>query len=144
MTEAEIKEYLKSPLEIRKKVNALKECRRQCRERAECISGRLKGNDKSNSNHSVNGTEDSLTALLDSEEKLIAEIHRLTQNEKEVREFISNLHSDELETVLIHRYVLGHTLTQTSTLMFCSPETIKRKSTLAIKLLSKLTRCDPF
>lgn len=56
----------------------------------------------------------------------------------EISETVSLLNDIELETVLIHRYLLFHIIEQTAELMHYSPVTVKGKQKKAIEKLSKL------
>lgn len=53
----------------------------------------------------------------------------------EISDAVALLHNEELETILIHRYLLFHTIEQTAELMHYSRANVKRKQNEAIKKL---------
>lgn len=87
----------------------------------------------------LNGTENALIRLAGIEEKYERQKKELENISSEILKAVALLDDNELETVLIHRYLLFHTTESTAELMNCSPETIKRRQRKAIE---KLTRCD--
>ncbi len=87
----------------------------------------------------LNGTQDTFLKLADIEHRYNIQKQELLKIYDEVSEAISKLHDDELEAVLIHRFLLFHTIQQTAEIMHYSPETVKRKQKKAIE---KLTRFD--
>ena len=84
----------------------------------------------------LNGTQDAFLELADIEHRYNIQKQELLKIYDEVSEAISRLHDDELETVLIHRFLLFHTIQQTADLMNYSPETVKRKQRKAIRKLT--------
>ncbi|MBP5432324.1 sigma factor-like helix-turn-helix DNA-binding protein, partial [Ruminococcus sp.] len=108
---------------------------RQCRERAEGLSRCSEGNDKGKSDSTENGTENALMKL--SEMELQAELQKAAavQISSEIHEAISTLHDDDLEAVLLHRYILFHTIEQTAEMMSYHPNTVKSKVKKAIQKL---------
>ena len=55
----------------------------------------------------------------------------------EIQNVISTLHDDDLEAVLIHRYLLFETIEQSAVSMNYDSSTIKRKTKLAINKLNQ-------
>ncbi len=136
--EREVKYWLNRAFYADKKVKALEMLLRQCRERAESVSICCEGNDKGKSSGSKNGTEDALIKLVDTEQKLQRQIFELLDITDEISEAISKLKDDDLETVLIHRYILFHTIEETAEIMNYGRETVKRKTNQAIEKLSRI------
>lgn len=134
----EIKRWLNRAFYAEKKVKALEMLLRQCRERAEGLSGFCEGNDKGKSSGSKNGTEDALIKLVDTEHKLQRQIIELVDISGEIFDAISKINDDDLETVLVHRYILFHTIEETAEIMNYGRETVKRKTIQAIEKLSHI------
>ena len=127
--------WLKRAFYADKKVKALDLLVKQCRERAEGINGKPKG-DRGKSDSTANSTETSLLRLAEMTENLEHQKAELIQISDEIQSAISQLHDNDLETVLIHRYLLFHTIEQTAEFMNYSPETVKRKQRKAIEKLT--------
>lgn len=136
LREIELKSWLNRAFYADKKVKALEMRIEQCRERAEGVSICYEGNDKGKSSGSKNNIEEVLIRLADTELKLKNQIFELLDITDEISEAISKLEDDDLETVLIHRYILFHTIEETAEIMNYSPETIKRKQRKAIEKLT--------
>lgn len=132
----EVKKWLNRAFYADKKVNALKELVLQCRERAESVSVCCERNDIGKSKAVENGTENALIKLADTEQKLQRQILELIGTADEISNAIAKLNDDDLETVLIHRYILFHTVEETAEIMNYSPETVKRKQRKAIEKLT--------
>lgn len=135
----DIKHWLNRAFYADKKAKALDMLVRQCRERADGLSRSPEGNDKGRSDTAENGTENALMKLAEMECKAEALKAEAANVSDEIWEAILKLHDDDLVTVLIHRYILFHTIEQTAELMNYSPETVKRKQKHAIE---KLTHFD--
>ena len=73
--------------------------------------------------------------IAESELELLRNIRELMRIANEVSYAIAQLHDDDLEIVLIHRYLLFHTIEQTAELMNYSVPTVKRKQSEAIRKL---------
>lgn len=134
--EAEIKYWLNRAFFAEKKANALEMLVKQCRERAQGLSHSPEGNDKGKSDSTANGTENALMKLADMELKAEQQKTEAVNISAEIQEAISQLHDDDLETVLIHRYILFHTIEETAELMHYCRETVKRKTEKAILKMS--------
>lgn len=133
--ELDIKYWLNRAFYADKKIKALEMFLRQCRERAESVSVCCEGNDKGKCSSSKNGTEDAFIKLVDTEQKLQRQIFELLDITNEISEAISKLKDDDLETVLIHRYILFHTIEEAAEMMNYSTETVRRKTNKAIRKL---------
>lgn len=136
-----VKKWLNRAFDAEKKAKALELCVQQCRERAESVSVCYGSNDKSKSDGSTNVTENILIRLADAEMELSKQIIELLDISDEVKETIAKLKDDSLETIMIHRYILFHTVEKTAELTNYSVETVKRKQRQAIE---KLTPFDTF
>lgn len=132
-----MKEWLNRAFYAEKKVKALDELIKQYRERARGLSGN-NGNGKGKSDTRTNGTENALMKLADMEYKYSMQTQELAKVTEEISEAIDLLHDYELETVLIHRYLLFHTIEQTAELMHYSVRTVKRKQKQAIEKLCEV------
>lgn len=137
----EIKRWLNRAFYAEKKVKALEMHLRQCRERAEGISGFCEGNDKGKCSGSKNGTEDALMKLVDTEHKLQRQIIELAAISDEIFGAISKINDNDLETVLIHRHILFHTIEETAEIMNYDPRTVRRKQSEAIEKLVRKCPC---
>ena len=134
--EIKVKNWLNRAFYAEKKVKALDMLVRQCRTHAERLSRCGEGNYTGKSDTVLNGTENAFMKLVDMEQKYSDQRKELENISKEISETIALLHDDELETVLIHRYLLFHTIERTAELMHYSPETVKRKQRKAIQKLT--------
>lgn len=137
--ELKVKNWLNRAFYAEKKVNALDMLIKQCRERAEGLIRCGQYNDSGRSDTALNGTESTFMKLADMEQKYSRQKAELLEISDEISKAVAELHDDDLETVLIHRYLLFHTIEQTAEFMNYSPETVKRKQRKAI---GKLTRFD--
>ena len=139
--EREVKHWLNRAFYVDKKVKALEMRLRQCRERAESVSVCCEGNDKGKCSGSKNGTENALMKLVDTEQKLQRQIFELIDIADEISEAISKLEDDDLETVLIHRYILFHTIEETAEIMNYSVRATQYKHKKAIQKLCTFLHC---
>ena len=124
-----------------KKAKALNALVQQCRERATGLVRASEGNDKGKSSTSKNGTESTLMQLAEMQEQaeqLISESVKVTA---EIWKAIKLLHDDDLEAVLINRYILFYTIEKTAEIMNYAPRTIKEKQKQAIEKLCTLMPC---
>lgn len=135
----EVKKWLNRAFYADKKANALKELVLQCRERAEGVSACLNSNDGGGSTSVKNSAEEAILRLLDMERKLEREISGQLRIVDEIYDVISRLDDGDLESVLIHRYILFHTVRETAEILNYDPRTVKRKQKQAIEKL--VTKC---
>lgn len=145
MTNEEMRRWLNRAFYADKKAKALDMLVLQCRERATGLVRVTEGNDKGRSSTSKNGTENALIQLAEIEDKaerLSAEAVKITA---EIWEAILGLNDDDLEAVLINRYILFRTVEQTAESMGYDPRTVMRKIKKAIEKLSpNVIECHPF
>lgn len=134
----EIRDWLNRAFYADKKVKVLEMLLKQCRERAEGAAVCYDGNDKGKSSSSENSTENVLIKLVDTEHKLQQQITGLASISGEIFDAISKINDDDLETVLIHRFLLFHTVEETAEIMNYGRETVKRKTNQAIEKLSRI------
>lgn len=134
----EIRDWLNRAFYADKKVKVLEMLLKQCRERAEGAAVCYEGNDKGKSSGSENSTENVLIKLVDTEHKLQQQITGLASISGEIFDAISKINDDDLETVLIHRFLLFHTVEETAEIMNYGRETVKRKTNQAIEKLSRI------
>ena len=139
MTELELKHWLNRAFYADKKSVALTQLAEQYRERARGLTQALGSTGVSHGNN--NSAEQALIRLADMEERCAAQVRELSAVSDEIASAISLLHDNDLEAVLIHRYLLFHTVEQTADEMHYSERTIKRKQTHAISKLVTLCPC---
>lgn len=133
----DIRDWLNRAFRAEKKAQALQMLVQQRRENATGLVRASEGNDKGKSDTSKNGTESSLIQLVDVEEKFQkckAEAERVTE---EIFKAISSLNDDELEAVLINRYLNYMTIEDTAEFMGYGVTTIKRKIKEAISKMDR-------
>ena len=146
MTENELttRHWLNRAFYADKKAKALEMLVRQCRERAEGLSRCSECNDKGRSDGAENGTENALMKLAEMERKADAQRIEAVNVSAEIQTIISGLHDDDLEAVLIHRYLLFETVEQTAESIGYDPRTVMRKIKKAIEKLSpNVIECHP-
>lgn len=138
MTEKELdlRHWLNRAFYADKKAKALDMLVSQCRERATGLVRYSEGNDTGKSDTSKNGTESALMKLVEMEEKAECQKAEAVKVLAEIQDAISMLHDDDLEAVLIHRYLLFETIEQTAVSIGYDPRTIKRKVKKALEKLS--------
>lgn len=134
MSETETKKWLNRAFYAEKKIKVLDMLVMQYRSRAEGLS-RAGGAGCGGASY-INRTENAILKYADMSEKLDKQKIELSGISEEISAAIAKLHDDDLETVLIHRYLLFHTIEQTAELMNYSPETVKRKQRKAIQKLT--------
>ncbi len=139
MTEQELdlKHWLNRAFYADKEAKALDMLVEQCRERATGLVRAPEGNGTGKSSTAKNGTESALMQLAEAEEKALAQRMEAIRISAEIQNRISSLHDDELEAILIHRYLLFETIEQTAEKMNYGTTTIKRKIKCAIEKLSQ-------
>ena len=143
-TELTTRHWLNRAFYADKKAKALEMLVRQCRERAEGLSRCSEGNDKGRSDGTENGTENALMKLAEMERKADAQRIEAVNVSAEIQTIISGLHDDDLEAVLIHRYLLFETVEQTAESIGYDPRTVMRKIKKAIEKLSpNVIECHP-
>lgn len=141
MKELEVKAWLNRAFYADKKVKALEMLVEKRREQATSVSVCYECNDKGKGDGSKNSTEEALMMIAESELELLRNIRELMRIANEVSYAIAQLHDDDLETVLIHRYLLFHKIEQTAELMNYSVRTIKNKQSKAIEKLCTFLPC---
>ena len=137
--EIKVKNWLNRAFYADKKIKALDMLLRASKMHAEGLDGTRQYNYTGKSDTRLNGTENAFLKIVDMESKFSEQKQELIKISDEISVAIAELHDDDLETVLIHRYLLFHTIEHTAELMHYSPETVKRKQKKAIE---KLTRYD--
>ena len=139
MTDKELdtRHWLNRAFYADKKAKALDMLVAQCRERATGLVRAPEGNDTGRSAAAKNGTENALMQLAEAEEKTLAQKMEAIRVSAEIQNKIASLHDDELEAILIHRYLLFETIEQTAEIMNYGLATIKRKTKRAIEKLSQ-------
>lgn len=138
--ELEFRHWLNRAFYADKKAKALDALVQQCRERAQGLTANWECNDTGKTDSSENGTENALLRLAEIERKALDLKLECAGILSETLAKIWELHDDDLEAVLINRYVLFYTIEQTAEIMNYHPNTVKCKVNKAIrKLCTKMS-----
>ena len=132
MTETEMRNYLEGHFYASKKIKALEAERRQLRINAQGGAISFEGN---NTTGKSNDTERNLMRLADEEKEIDEQIVRLRQKQRDIRQLISSLNDDDLEAVLIFRYIVHNTEEQTAEKLNYAPRTVQEKIKKAVSKL---------
>lgn len=132
MTETEMRNYLEGHFYASKKIKALEAERRQLRMNAQGGAISFEGN---NTTGKSNATERNLMCLADEEKEIDEQIVRLRQKQRDIRQLISSLNDDDLEAVLIFRYIVHNTEEQTAEKLNYAPRTVQEKIKKAVSKL---------
>lgn len=136
MTEVQMRNYLEGHFYASKKIKALEEERRQLRINAQGGAVSYEGNYTTTKQ---NASERNLVCLADEEKRIDDEVIRLREEQQKVRKLIAQLHDNDLEAVLIYRYILHHTIEDAAEELNYHPNTVKEKIKRAIgKLCTKM------
>lgn len=134
--ELELRHWLNRAFYADKKAKALDALVQQCRERAQGLTANWECNDTGKSDGAENGTENALMRLAEIISKADMQKAEAVNISAEIQNAISTLHDDDLEAVLIHRYLLFETVEQTAESIGYDARTIKRKVRKALEKLS--------
>ena len=132
MTETEMRNYLEGHFYASKKIKALEAERRQLRINAQGGAISFEGN---NTTGKSNATERNLMRLADEEKEIDEEITRLKNKQRDIRRLIGSLGDDDLEAVLIFRYIVHNTEEQTAEKLNYAPRTVQEKIKKAVSKL---------
>lgn len=132
MTETEMRNYLEGHFYASKKIKALEAERKQLRMNAQGGVISFEGN---NTTGKSNATERNLMRLADEEKEIDEQIVRLRQKQRDIRQLISSLNDDDLEAVLIFRYIVHNTEEQTAEKLNYAPRTVQEKIKKAVSKL---------
>lgn len=132
MTETEMRNYLEGHFYASKKIKALEAERRQLRMNAQGGAISFEGN---NTTGKSNATERNLMRLADEEKEIDEQIVRLRKKQRDIRQLISSLNDDDLEAVLIFRYIVHNTEEQTAEKLNYAPRTVQEKIKKAVSKL---------
>lgn len=132
MTETEMRNYLEGHFYASKKIKALEAERRQLRMNAQGGAVSFEGNYTATKQ---NATESNLVRLADEEKEIDEQIVRLRQKQRDIRQLISSLNDDDLEAVLIFRYIVHNTEEQTAEKLNYAPRTVQEKIKKAVSKL---------
>ena len=132
MNETEMRNFLESHFYASKKIKALEAERRQLR--LDAMGGSVSYKDNYNSSKQ-NATEHNLARLADEEKEIDEQISKLRSEQRKVRETISLLHDNDLEAILIFRYIVHNTEEQTAEKLNYAQRTVQDKLKKAIKKL---------
>ena len=135
MTETEVRDYLRSHFYATQKIKALELEKQQLRLDAQGGAVSYEGTGSSPAKDNL--TELRLMKLADKETAIDQEIERLTQRKDNVRQFIASLHDDDLESVLIFRYILYCTEEKAAEKLSYAPRTVQEKVKKAVRKLSE-------
>lgn len=139
MTESEVKEKLKSVRFIQCQLDVLSETVNRYRHIAEGMNSNS-GIGSGKSDTRCNSTEKSMLRLAETIERFETQKTKLADTLSSVSTLIAQLDDAELEAVLIHRYLLFHTVEQTASAMNYHVNSIKKKEKKAIaKVCTKMS-----
>lgn len=141
MTEREAKQWLQRARTAFREAESLETLLTASRMHAEGLDRSSGHNDTGKSDTRLNGTENAYINLADTERRYNQKIQQMIQVTKEIADAIALLNDNELEVILIHRYLYFHTIERTAELMNYSPSTIKNRQNQAIKKLCPLLSC---
>lgn len=143
MTEKEIKVkcWLERAFYASKKLKALDMLLKRSTTHAEGLSRSGQYNYTGKSDTRLNGTQEAFLKIAGIEYDFSEQKKELIKIYMEISEAIALLHDDELEAVLIHRYLMFHTIEETAEIMHYSTRTIKRKQIQAIRKLVPFCPC---
>ena len=142
MTELELKHWLNRAFYADKKAKALDALAQQCRERAQGLTVNWECNATGKSDGAQNGTENALMKLADIERKALDLRLECANILSETLAAIWKLEDDDLEAVLINRYVLYYTIEQTAEIMNYAPRTVRKKQKQAVEKLCLKMPCN--
>lgn len=132
MTEQEMRDHLEKHFYASKKIKALEAERTQLRLNA--AGGAVSYEDNYTSSKS-NGTERKLMSLADAEREIDEQIVELRLLQQSIRQLIASLKDDDLESVLIYRYIAYNTEEETAEGLNYASRTVQEKIKKAIKKL---------
>ena len=139
--ELKVKNWLNRAFYADKKIKALDMLLRASTMHAEGLTRVQQYNYTSKSDTRLNGTQDAFLKLVDMERKISEQKKELENIFEEISKAIALLHDDELEAILIHRYLLFHTIEQTAEIMHYSTRAVKYKQKKAIEKLCTFLPC---
>lgn len=139
--EMKVKCWLKRAFYAEKKIHVLEMLLKTLRMRAEGLDGTRQYNHTGRSDTVSNGTENAFLKIADIERRLTGQKKELFKVTEEIAEAIELLHDDELETVLMHRYLMFHTIEETAEIMHYSVRTVNYKQDEAVRKLCTLLHC---
>lgn len=142
--ELELRHWLNRAFYADKKAKALDALVQQCRERAQGLTANWECNDTGKSDGAENGTENALMRLAEIEQKALNLRLECADILAETLTAIWKLEDDDLEAVLINRYVLFYTIEQTAEIMNYAPRTVRKKQKQAIEKLCLLMPCNAY
>lgn len=140
--EMELRRWLNSAFYADKKIKALDILVQRHRERAQGLSINWKGTDTGKTDGGKNSTENALLKLAELEEKVERQRAEAVNTVEKIQNAISLLNDYDLESVLIHRYLLFETIEETAESMHYAPRTVRKKQKQAIEKLCPLVPCN--
>lgn len=128
MTEEQIKkkEWLNRAYYADKKLIALFEERKKNRDLATIITTYYGGSEKGKCDSHSNGVETSMARLTEIDEKLELQIKNTVDVRCQISDAIGDIRNDELQAILIHRYLNFSTIEDIADVMNYSVSTVKR------------------
>lgn len=139
--EIKVKNWLQRAFYADKKMQSLKMLLKASKMHAEGLSMCGDSNNKGKSDTVLNGTETAFLRVADTERKYSEQKREFENISGEISDAIALLHDEELETILIHRYLLFHTIEQIAEIMHYSVRSVQYKHKKAIEKLCTLLHC---
>lgn len=131
-----MRQWLNRAFYAQKKTQALDLYVKQCRERAQGLSRNSDGVDKGKSDGAENGTENALMKLAEMEMQAEEQKIEAINVSAEIQKAINQLSDDDLEAILIHRYLLFESVEETAKSIGYDARTVMRKIKKAVEKLS--------
>ena len=132
MNETDMREYLEGHFYASKKIKALEAEKMQLRLNAQGGSISYESNYTASKE---NGIERTLMSLADEEAEIDKKIKYLKAKQHNIRHTIDLLDDDDLESVLIYRYIAYRTESETAVELNYAPRTVQEKVKKAIRKL---------
>lgn len=138
MNDSELRHWLNRAFYADKKIKALDVLVERHRERAQGLSRYTDGNNKGKTDGAENSTEKALIKLTELQSMANKQRAEAVNELEKIQNAISLLKDDDLESVLIHRFLLFESIEDTAAAMHYAPRTVRKKQKVAIEKLCLL------
>ena len=130
--------WLNRAFQAEKDANALSSLLKRDKERAKNISANYEKNDKGRSDGRINGIEEALLMLAETEEKYNNALSEYTRCRREIEAAIEALHESDIKSIFKYRYVECKTMKEIAKDMHYDLSTVKRKHRKGLKKIAPL------